>query len=44
MLSEFDFEIRHTKGKLNKVVDPISRRLHVNHIEAMSSYGTYLQD
>ena len=28
LLSEFDFEVRHIKGKENKVVDALSRRVH----------------
>jgi hypothetical protein len=27
-LREFDFEVRHIKGKENKVVDALSRRIH----------------
>jgi hypothetical protein len=27
-LSEFDFEVRHIKGKENKVADTLSRRIH----------------
>jgi hypothetical protein len=27
-LSEFDFEVRHIKGKENKVADALSRRIH----------------
>jgi len=27
-LSEFDFKVRHLKGKENKVVDALSRRVH----------------
>jgi hypothetical protein len=27
-LSEFDFEVRHMKGKENKVVDAFRRRIH----------------
>ena len=27
-LSEFDFKVRHIKGKENKVVDALSRRVH----------------
>lgn len=42
MISEFDFEIRYIKGKENRVVDSLSKRLQVNHRETMSSYG--LQD
>ena len=28
-LSEFDFEVKHIKGKENKVADALSRRTHV---------------
>jgi len=44
MISEFEFEIRYIKGKENKVVDALSRRIQVNHIETMSSYRTDLKD
>lgn len=44
MINEFDFEIQYIKGKENKVTYALSRRIQVNHIEAMSSYVTYLQD
>jgi hypothetical protein len=27
-LSEFDFEVKHIKGKENKVADALSRRVH----------------
>ena len=27
-LSEFDFEVRHIKGKENKVANALSRRIH----------------
>jgi len=43
-ISEFDFNIRYINGKENGVVDSLSRRVQVNHITAMSSYGTDLQD
>eukprot|EP00253_Pinus_taeda_P025539 PITA_25539 len=36
-LSQFDFEIRYIKGKENRVVDSLSRKVQVNHI-ATSSY------
>jgi len=39
-LSEFDFEIRYIKGKENWVADALSRKLQVNHIEAVRSYWT----
>ena len=44
MISEFDFEIRYIKGKENRVVDALSRRVQVNHLVAMSSYGMDFQD
>ena len=42
MITEFDFEIRYIKGKENRVVDALGRRVQVNHITTMSSYGTNL--
>jgi len=43
-ISEFEFEIRYIKSKENRVADAIRRHIQVHHLEAMSSYGTYLQD
>ena len=43
-INEFDFEIRYIKGKENRVEDALSRWVQVNHLAAMSSYGTDLQD
>lgn len=43
-LNNFDFEIKYIKGKENMVADALSKRVQVNHISALSSYGTYLQD
>jgi len=40
MISEFEFEIKYIKGKENRVVDSLRRRVHINHIASMSSYGT----
>jgi hypothetical protein len=37
LLSEFDFEIKHIKGKENRVVDALSRSLKMIHLEAMST-------
>jgi hypothetical protein len=31
-LSEYDFDIKHIKGKENKVVDALSRRVHLMHV------------
>jgi hypothetical protein len=43
-LSEYDFEIKHIKGKENQVVDALSRRAHEVHIAAISMYKTDLKD
>lgn len=43
-ISEFDFEIMYIKGKDNIAEDALSRRIQVNHLESMSSYGKDLQD
>ena len=43
-ISEFEFEIRYIKSKENRVAYAIRRHIQVHHLEAMSSYGTYLQD
>jgi hypothetical protein len=40
LLSEFDFEIKHIKGKENKVVDALSRSMKTIHLAAMSTYKT----
>ena len=37
-LSEYDFEIKHIKGKENKVVDALRRNGRMNFIDAISSY------
>ena len=41
-LSELDFEIRYIEGKENQVLYALSRKVQVNHIEAIISYGTEL--
>jgi hypothetical protein len=38
-LSEYDFDIKHIKGKENKVVDALSRRLHEMHATTISMYN-----
>jgi hypothetical protein len=43
-LSEYDFEIKHIKGKENQVVDALNMRAHEVHIAAISMYMTYLKD
>lgn len=42
MITEFYFNISYVKGKENRVVYALSRRVQVNHITTMSSYGTNL--
>jgi hypothetical protein len=37
LLSEFDFEIKHIKGKENRVVDALSRSMKVVHLAAVST-------
>jgi hypothetical protein len=38
LLSEFDFKIKHIKGKENRVVDSLSRSVNMIHLEAVSTY------
>jgi hypothetical protein len=35
-LSEYDFDIKHIKGKENKVVDALNRRVHAMHATTIS--------
>ena len=43
-LSEYDFEIKHIKGKENKVVDALSRNAITSFLAAISSYKIELED
>jgi len=43
-LIEFDFETKYIKGKENRVDDAPRRRLQINHITSISSYGTNLEE
>jgi hypothetical protein len=43
-LSEYDFDINHIRGKENKVVDALSRRVHEMHATTISMYQTDLCD
>ena len=43
-LSEYDFEIKHIKGKENKVVDALRRNGRMNFIDSISSYKIELDD
>jgi hypothetical protein len=43
-LSEYDFDIKHIKGKENKVVDAFNKRVHEMQDIAISMYISYLKD
>jgi hypothetical protein len=42
-LSEYDFDIKHIKGKENKVFDTLSRRVHEFHATTISMYQSDLK-
>lgn len=44
MFNEFDFDIRKTKGKENRLAYALSIWVHVDHLAAMGIYGKNLQD
>jgi hypothetical protein len=44
LLSEFDFEIKHIKGKENRVVDALSISIKVIHLELVSTYETDVRE
>jgi hypothetical protein len=44
LLSEFDFKIKHIKGKENKVVDALSRSMKTIHLAAVSTYETNVKE
>ena len=37
LLCEYDFDIKHIEGKKNKVVDGPIRKIHVMHVEVVST-------
>ena len=37
LLAFDEFDIKHIKGKENKVVDALNRNIHVMHVEAIST-------
>jgi hypothetical protein len=43
-LSEYDFDIKYIKGKENKVVDALSRRVHEMHATTIIMYKFDLKD
>ena len=42
-LCEFDFEIKHIKGKENKVADALSRKVQEMHLASLSIFQSYLR-
>ena len=42
-LCEFDFEIKHIKGKENKVVDALNRKVHEMHVASLSIFQSDLR-
>ena len=40
---EFDFEIKHIKGKENKVVDALNRKVHEMHVASLSIFQSNLR-
>jgi hypothetical protein len=42
-LSEYDFDIKHIKGKENKVADALNRRVHEMHTTAIIMYQSDLK-
>ena len=43
-LCEYDFDIKHIKGKENKVVDALSRKVYELHATTISMYITEMKD
>ena len=44
LLSEFYFEIKHIKGKENRVVDALSRSVKMIHLAAVRTYETNVKE
>ena len=44
LLCEYDFDIKHIKGKENKVADALSRKMHVMHVAAINTNTSHLKD
>jgi hypothetical protein len=43
-LTEYDFDIKHIKGKENKVVNPLSRRVHLMHATIVNMHKLELKN
>jgi hypothetical protein len=44
LLSEFYFEIKHFKGRENRVDDSLSRSMKLIHLETISTYEPYIKE
>jgi hypothetical protein len=44
LLSEFDFKIKHIKGKENRVVDALSRSVKMIHLATVSTFETDVRE
>jgi hypothetical protein len=44
LLSEFDFEIKHIKGKENRLVDALSRSMKTIHLAMVSTCETDVKE
>ena len=44
LLFEYDFDIKHIKGKENKAVDALSRNIHMMHAITISNSTSDLKD
>jgi hypothetical protein len=42
-LNEYEFDVKHIKGKENKMVDALSRRVHELHATTIKMYLYYLK-
>ena len=43
-LCDFDFEIKHIKGKENKVVNALNRKVHEMHLASLSIFQSDLRE
>ena len=43
-LREFDFEIKHIKGKENKMANALSKKVHEMHAAYLSIFQPYLRE
>ena len=44
LLSDFDFKIKHIKGKENRVVDALSKSMNTIHLEVVSTCETDVKE